>query len=260
MKKTYRRTITLVVCSMWALTILYPLTYAITRSFELGGIGNYLAVFSLGRIHIHYMNSLIVSSSTVICVAMASSLAAYVFAKKQFRFNKALYYFMLVALMIPVAALIMPLFRIVKGMGLLNNPLSLIGPLSALNISISTLLLKNFMDDLPDELLEAAHIDGASEAVIFGRVVIPLSTPALLVVFIHTFQKTWNEFILPFIFLTRKAAMTVAVVPITFEGEYFSYDARIFAACVLIAAPIVLLYIFLARYFEAGITVGALKQ
>jgi len=249
-----------VICVVWSLIVFYPLFVMFVESFKWQGINNYLAIFRIGKIHRNYLNSLFVTSTTILGVVVCSAPAAYVFSKTKFRGKTVLYYFSLLALFMPGGALLLPLFRIVKALGLVNRLLSLTLTGTALGVSFGILILKSFMDGIPDSLIESAHIDGAGSFSIFSRIMMPLSRSALLVVMISRFMASWNEFLLPFVFLRRKPKMTVAVIPITFKGEYFLDTPKIYAACALIALPVIILYILLSRYFERGFIAGAVKE
>ncbi len=248
-----------IICLFWSFILLYPITIMIIRSLETSGIGNYVYLFRQENVFLYYKNSIIVTSLTVVCVLTSASLAAYAFSKMNFHLKDALFYFALVALMVPPAAIIVPIFQIIKTLGLINNIFSLVGPYTSIMVAYSLLIIKHFMDDLPNELMEAAHIDGCSKFGIFCRIILPLSKPALVVVLIWVSMMSWNEFLFPLVFLRAKEAMTITVVPVKLFGEYHVDIAKVYAVCALIALPIMVLYIFMQRYFEKGFIGGAVK-
>lgn len=245
---------------LWLLVAVIPLVRMFQESLRVHGFENYFRVLSVGKIWINYINSIISSFSTIALILICVSLASYAFSKFEFSFKNSLYLFCLLALMLPSVVIVVPLFQTVKALHLINSLSSLIFPLVALNASYCLLILKNFMDGLPRDLIDAARIDGCRHLGILWRIILPLSKAALVVVVLTTFLNTWNEFFLPFISLRKQEAMTVAVIPLFYEGQFNEDVPKQFAACVLIALPMIILYIVLSKYFEKGFISGALKE
>ena len=162
-------------------------------------------------------------------------------------------------LTIPIAALVIPLSVLLHNMGLLNNDLGLIGPYSALGVPFAVVIMRGFMDTLPQEVLEATVVDGASTWRVFTRVVLPMLKPSL--VFIATWQliTSWNEFFLALVVMTNSAHFTLPLVPRS-TRECTSPTPAVFAILVLIAVPLIVVYIVVQRWFVAGIMSGAVKS
>lgn len=202
---------------------------------------------------------MVISAGVIVIVGVTTVLAAYAFAKLDFPARRALYLIVLSGLMLPVVALTVPLFITVRSLGLFNNPIAVILPLCAVILPMTTLLTRNYLEGVPDELLEAARVDGASSFRILLSVVVPLARPILAVVVIWSFLNSWNEFFLPLLFLQDTRLQTITQIPTYFTSTYGSDVPKIFAALVLMCLPIVVTYLAFQRFFERGLTAGALK-
>lgn len=242
------------------LPFVFPLYTIIAISFSGNGpVVNYVAVISQTPFLRFLLNSAIISAGTIAIVYTFTMLAGYAFAKLKFQGRKLLFNAILVGLVLPSIALMVPMFIIVLRLGLFNNFLSVILPLSAVIIPLTLLLTRNYLMSVPDEILEAAKLDGANSFATLVRIVLPLSRPITAVVIVWAFLNAWNEFFLPLLFLQNPNLQAVTQVPIYFTSTYGSDVPKIFAALVLISLPIVIAYLCLQRFFERGLTAGAVK-
>lgn len=237
-----------------------PIVLMIYKSVEGKGLGNYIAVFERFNISLNFFNSLIVTVLTITSVVVITTLAAFAFSKLEFRFKKLLYLYLLIALMIPLASILLPVFKLIKGLGLINNILSLVGPYTALIAPFNLLILKNYIDDIPNQILESAFIDGCNKLQILYKIVLPLCKPALVVIILWTFLSSWNEFMMAYVFLSKTVSQTITVIPSKLKTMFFADVPKIYATLTVIVAPVITLYIFLQKYFEEGFTAGALKE
>lgn len=244
-----------------AVTVLWmlPLARLVSVSLRDGGLANYTAVLEQQGLARYLLNSAIVTAGAVLMVLVLGSVAAFAFSKLRFRGRNALYVVILSGLMIPVAAILVPLTEIETALGWQNTYQGLFVPYAALALPFALVILRNTYDGLPDELMESAVVDGASVWRAFVRVYLPLTVPALVMVGIWTFLNSWNEFLLALMFMVSPDMRTVTVVPASFQLEFFVDVPKIFAALVLIQLPVVLLYAFMQRTFERGLTAGAIK-
>lgn len=244
-----------------AVTVLWmlPLARLVSVSLRDGGLDNYAAVIERQGIGRYLLNSAVVTAGTVMLVLALGSLAAFGFSKLRFPARNTLYLLMLSGLMIPVAAILVPLTEIETSLGWQSTYQGLIVPYAALALPFALVILRNTYDGLPDELMEAAVVDGANLWRTFIRVYLPLTGPALVMVGIWTFLSSWNEFLLALMFMISPDMRTVTVVPAGFQLEFFVDVPKIFAALVLIQLPVVLLYALMQRVFERGLTAGAIK-
>ena len=223
-------------------------------------LDNIVKVWTEAPIGVMLKNSTIITVVTTIFVLFLGSLAAYGFSRWNFLGSKVVLLTFLLGLMIPGVALIVPLFRIVRIMGLFNTYPALILPLTALSLPFTILILRAYFDTLPYEIEEAAIMDGASSFMIYYRIVLPMSMPALSAVAIFLVLGTWNEFLLAMLFMTKTDMRTAPLAWI-----YFTYffgveqQEQLFAALAWIVVPPLVFYFIMQRHFVSGLTAGALK-
>ncbi|WP_141336579.1 MULTISPECIES: carbohydrate ABC transporter permease [unclassified Paenibacillus] len=236
-----------------------PLVYLVMYSFEGDGWGNYQAVLRLNLFPHFLMNSFLVSTSVVVILLALVTLAAYGFSKLKFPGDSIVFSICLIGLMIPPVAMLVPLFQTIKAFHWMNSYLSLIAPEVAMIIPLSLLIARNSFDEIPNELLEAAEIDGATTWGRFVHVILPLAVPVLTTIGILAFLNSWNQYIFPLVFIHEETMLTVTMAPKYFIQEYAADYHKVFAALVLITIPIVVLYIFGQKYMQRGLTSGAIK-
>lgn len=203
------------------------------------------------------INSFIIAIvSTVLGVAL-NSLAGFAFAKYRFPGREVLFYLVLATLMVPFQITMIPIYVTIAKLGLINNYWGVILPGAASAFGI--FLIRQFMQSIPDELLDAARIDGASELGIFVRIVVPLSGPAMAVLAIFTFLARWNDYLLPLLVMNRQAMFTLPIGITNFIGEYRAEWSLVMAAALFSIIPPVLLFLFFQRYFVSGIAMTGMK-
>ncbi len=204
------------------------------------------------------LNSLIVASAVTIIKVVIDSMAGYAFAKMTFPGKDVLFLIVLMTLMIPFAATLIPLFLIVRGLNLTNSYLGLILP--ALASPIGIFMMRQFIESLPSDLENAARLDGCTEFQIFRRVILPLMKPGLVVLGVFTFMTQWTSYLWPLVINTREEMFTLTV-GVQSLRSLFTVDWGILSAgAVLSMLPLILVFLFLQRYFIAGSIAGALKE
>lgn len=204
------------------------------------------------------LNTLIVALAVTFLKLLFDSMAAYAFASIDFAGKEPLFVVFLAGLMVPVAAILIPLFFMVRGMGLLNTYWALILPPLANPIGI--LLMRSFMESLPRDLVNAARLDGASEFSIYTRIVLPLVKAPLVVLAVLTFLIQYTSFVWPLVVI-RDSSMNVLTTGIAAQRGVSTIDwGAISAGGVMAMIPITLFFLALQRYFTAGSLVGALKE
>lgn len=242
-----------------AAIFIYPLVVAVLTSLGGEGLSNYFAVLENPALPRFAVNSVIVSASCVALVYGISMLAGFGLAKLRLRGSSVLMGAILLGLMVPSIALIVPLFLIVRGLGLFDTYIAVIVPLVALLVPFATLLVRNYLESIPDELLDAARIDGASSLTALRLVILPLARPIGVVVAVWSLLISWNEYFMPLVFMQSDDMRLLTQAPQFFVGVYATDLGKVFAALVLISLPIVATYLLLQRHFEAGLTAGAVK-
>jgi ABC-type glycerol-3-phosphate transport system permease component len=222
-------------------------------------LDNITEAWTVGRFGIYFKNSVIISVADVIGMVIVSSLAGYAFARLQFPGQKLLLYGLLIGLTIPVAAIIIPLYLTMRDFRLLNTYGSVIIADIALAAPIFVFIMRAFFKDLPAELDDAARIDGANEFQIFWQIMLPLARPGLLTVALLEFLWSWNDLLLPLVFLVSDELRTLPVGMLFFQGR-FTIDYGLMSAGVLIISlPVTILFLIFQKDFVKGLASGALK-
>lgn len=219
---------------------------------------NYTRWFTDFGIERFFGNSLIVALATAFGNLLFSSMVGYALAKMQFPGKRLLFGAVMMTLMVPGVVTFVPLFVIMASASLLNTYAALILPF--LTMPIGVFLMRQFMFGIPDELIEAARLDGASELTIFGRIVLPLSGPPLATLFILTFLASWNNFLWPLVAAQTQDMYTLPVALSLYStGNYSTDFGLLMAGAVIVIAPILIIFIFLQRYFIQGIATTGIK-
>jgi ABC-type glycerol-3-phosphate transport system permease component len=208
---------------------------------------------------LHFWNSLWITSATVAGVLIFASLSGYAFAKLDFPFKNVLYVLLLTTLMMPSTALIIPLYLELKSLGLLNTQAGLLVLYISGSAPFSMFLMRAFFQTLPDELVEAARVDGSSEFTIFLRVILPLARPGIATVVIFQFLQTWNEFLMANTILQNTKLLPLQPVLFSLTGQYSTDWPTLTAGLTLSIIPVVIVYVRMQKQFVAGMTLGAVK-
>lgn len=217
---------------------------------------NYSRVFRNFNLARNLMNSMIVTGCACVLNCIISSMAAYAFAKKRFPFRDQLFAVYLATLMIPGQVTLIPVFTIIKKLGLMNTYPALFLPI--IN-AFGVFLVRQFMVTIPDELLEAARIDGCGENRIFAVIVLPLIKSVMVSLTIFTFITCWNDFLWPLVIVTKPEMQTLTLAISALKGSYSTNYGLVMAGSTLTFLPPFFLYIFLQRQFVEGIAVSGIK-
>jgi raffinose/stachyose/melibiose transport system permease protein len=203
-------------------------------------------------------STLIAVGTTVLVVAL-SALAAFSFARFAFRGREALFTLFTMGLMFPFAVAVLPLFLLLRYLGLLDNPLGVILPQAAFGLPMTIIILRAFFREIPGELEEAATLDGCSSFGFFWRVLLPMARPALGTVSVLAVVTSWNNFMLPLLVFTDNTWWTLPIGVQQFQGQYSAEYARVFAYLVLAMVPALAFYSVAERQLVGGLTAGATK-
>lgn len=216
--------------------------------------GELFTRLNLGRA---FLNSALVASAVTLISLLFNSMAGYAFAKLRFRGRDRLFIVLIAAMAIPVQVSMLPLFLLMKSMGLINTYWGVIIPGMATIFGI--FLIKQYMVTLPQDLLDAARIDGATEWTIYWTVILPLARPVLVTLAIFSFMSSWNDFMWPLIVLTDDSRYTMPVGLANLVGEHVQDVELMMAGSVLTVLPVLILFLALQRQYIAGLTVGSVK-
>ena len=237
----------------------FPLVVMLQGSLAGEGWRNYATVLKLGPLPQFFINSIVIAVGVIILVLVCSLTAAFGFSKLGIRGKEIYFWSLLACLTLPEVVLLTPLFATVTAAGAFNTLWSVIVPQTALLIPFAVLLARNFVDGVPSELLEAARVDGSTTLRMFRHVVLPLSKPIAAAITVLVFISSWNDYLLPLLFLQTPNKQTITLVPQFFSGQYNNDQTKILAAAVLTALPVIVLYLCFQRFFERGLAAGALK-
>lgn len=256
-----------------SLIILVPIGYMVLASFKSvadffgspfalpseWAFDNYSRAWTEANVSITLPNTIFVTACSVIGSTFLSSLIAYGLSRKERPLAIGLYTLFVSGMLVPVQMIILPLFILLKQLGLFGTLLALIMPYIALGLPLGALVLTPIAAAIPRDLVNAARVDGATEWQIFRRVVLPLLKPGLISVAILNGVWMWNEFFIPLIVAFRPEAQTMPVGIVSFIGVYSTEWGLVFASVVISTVPIVVAYLLMARQFQSGLTAGALK-
>jgi len=222
-------------------------------------LGNYRDAWS--RLNGYLLNSIIVSGVSMIGVLVIASISGFVFARYNFPGRELFFFAILALLMMPGVLTLVPAFLLVKNVGLLNTYWALILPYIAGGQIFAIFILRSFIAGLPEELFEAARLDGASTLQAFRHIVIPLSKPILVTIAVMNVLGTWNDYIWPLVTIPDNKLWTISVGIVTFGSSFRGMESwgPMFAGFVIASVPMIVLFSFTMRYFIAGLTSGAIK-
>ena len=220
---------------------------------------NFADAWGVGNFATTYRNSGFLLILKVPLGVLISAMLAFALAKLRLRFGAAIMFAVFLGLTIPIYITIVPVFILLRSMGATDSVPGLVGPYLAFGIPFEVLVLQSFFRQLPDELIEAAKMDGAGPWRIFFTLVLPLSTPALVTVLILDAVATWNEFLFALILLSSDAHKTIPVGLLNFQGQFANNNTGLAAGILIAVVPILIAYIFLQRWIVGGLTAGATK-
>ncbi|GAA5003095.1 carbohydrate ABC transporter permease [Actinopolymorpha pittospori] len=220
---------------------------------------NFATAWNEGHFGTYMRSSVIVTVSVVVIAGVLAILAGYAFATMRFPGRSVLFYILLLGLMVPSEALIIPLYYDLRGVGLTDTYWSLIFPQVAQSLAFCTFWMRSFFRGVPNSLIEAAKLDGATRWSVLWRILVPISRPALLTMAMLIFMWTWNEFLMPLVMITNENLRTAPLGLAFFQGQHTSQFALLAAGATIVAFPVVIVYLFLQRHFIAGMLAGAVK-
>jgi multiple sugar transport system permease protein len=221
---------------------------------------NYTEALSTDNFLLYFENSLFVAVFTTGLTVLVSSMLAYAFGRMKFLGRQTLFAILLLGMMIPPVMLIIPQFLIAKELQLLNSLIGLIVVYVAMNLSMQTYLLTGFFKTIPQDLIEAALIDGATQWGIFWRIILPLSRPGIAVIVIFTFLYSWDEFPWAHVAIKEASKRTLPVAIALFQNQHLTEWGQVFAASITALIPVVIVYVIFQRYFVAGIATTGIKS
>jgi ABC-type glycerol-3-phosphate transport system permease component len=219
----------------------------------------YVELWKVAPFVTYVTNSIVISLATAAIALAFSICAAYAFARFRFRGSTILLMLVVMSQMLPGSSILIPLFQIIRNLGLLDTHAGMVLIYTGFAIPFCTWLLNGYFRTIPEELEQAALIDGCSRFSLLYRIILPLAAPAVIAVGTFAFLLSWNEFLFAFVF-TKSHALTIPVgLRAAFLGQYVNKYDQLFAASLLFSLPPVALFVGLQKYFVQGLTAGAVK-
>jgi raffinose/stachyose/melibiose transport system permease protein len=220
---------------------------------------NYTRAWHEARISITLVNSIIVTSTSVLASTFLAAMIGYGLNRKEKPLAMVLYTLFVSGMLVPLQMVVLPLFLLLRDIGVLGTLLALILPYTAMGLPMGVLILTPLISTMPRDLWDAARIDRASEWQIFTHIVLPMLRPGLASVVILNGVWTWNEFFVPLVLAVTPGTQTLPVGIMSFVGAYSTEWGLIFASVVVSTAPVVIAYVAMSRQFIAGLAAGAIK-
>lgn len=256
-----------------SILFLFPIVWVILLSFKNGSelfrypptllpssptIQNYIDTFAEGNFSLFFGNSAVVAVlSTILCVVI-NTMAGYAFAKYRFPGRNIIFFIFISTLMMPMEVLMVPIFQIIQKLGMYNTFAGLIIPPAATPTGV--FIMRQFFLSIPDELMEASRIDGASETSIFLRIMIPLAKPAMTVLVIFSVMWRWNDYLWPLIVIRDTDLYTVQLALQSFSGENTIDWECLLAMSVITMIPVLIIFLIFQKQFIQGISTSGLKD
>jgi multiple sugar transport system permease protein len=269
---TAGRVVLYVVLLAGAAAALLPMLWMVSASFMRPGesmtypprllpseptLEHYRAVFTTLNMRRYLFNSALIACTVTAISLIVNSMAGYAFAKLRFRGRTGLFRLLGAGLVVPAQVAMLPLFLLMKQLGLINTYWGVMIPVLASIFGI--FLIRQYAVAIPDDLLDAARVDGASEFRIYRSVVLPVITPILATLAIWTFLTTWNDFMWPLIVLSDESKFTLPVALASLSGEHVQDTELMMAGSVVTVVPVLLAFLVLQRYYMRGVMAGSVK-
>ncbi|MCE9559566.1 MAG: carbohydrate ABC transporter permease [Armatimonadetes bacterium] len=270
-----KRVLRVLVISVFLISVLLPFLWVIYNSFKPGWDiisnpwalpssprwENYVNAWTKAQIGSFFMNSLLISTATMVILIPVSAMAAYVLAKFPFRGSGLIYGGFLSGMMVPQFLTIVPLVMLTQQMHLFDSKLGLVAVYVAFSLPFTIFVLYGFFQTLPDEMLEAATLDGASDASAFWKVMLPLARPGLLVALIFNAIGLWNEYNLALVLVPspENSTLPLGIARLTTTQQYQSDWGALFAGMVIVMAPVMVLYWMFRDKVHESMLAGAIK-
>ena len=253
--------------------MLIPVFWTVMSSFKVGtdlyewppriipkefSLENYILAFNKGNFNVYFFNSFFVAITSTLLTILINTMAGFALAKYHFKGDKAILVGFISTLMIPLEVIMIPIFVVISKVGFYNSLLGLIIPPAATPTGL--FMIRQFLLSVPDSLLEAARIDGASEWKIFWRLIIPIAKPVISVLTIFSFMWRWNDYIWPLIAISDPKKYTVQLAISNFIGEYNVDWNSLLAMSVVTMIPVLIVFLIFQRNFVQGMVTSGMKD
>lgn len=223
-------------------------------------VENYVYILQQSKFYLNFLNSVVVSVSTVALASLIGSAMAFVLGKFKSKTTNLLFAFIILTMIIPGTTMIVPQFELATNLRMVNRLWGLIPFYAAWVIPFSTFMIKGFMENIPNEIMEASWIDGADVWTVYAKIALPLASPAIASVSIFNFLTAWEEYPWANTVINDNNLRTLPIAIAGFFGQHqFTQWGYVFAMSVLTLVPVVLIFIFCQKFFVQGLTAGSVK-
>jgi len=258
---------------LFSILCLFPMYYMFVTAFKgqaeylVNKIGlvrepvfsNFLTVMANQKFPRWFLNSTILTAATIVVNTMIAALAAFAFAKMEFKRSDSIFNIILTLMVVPPVVMVIPLFKVIAAFRMTNTYSSVVIIYTGLTLPFSVYMLTNFFKTIPDAIVSSARIDGASDMLILNRIIVPLASPAIITIILVNALWVWNELMIAVIFMQNDAMKTLMVGLTIFKSRY-NLDIPVTMAGLTIATiPMLVLYFAGQKYFVRGMVTGALK-
>ncbi|MBB6022297.1 alpha-1,4-digalacturonate transport system permease protein [Paenibacillus sp. JGP012] len=260
--------ILIVAAVLWLLPVLWVVISALKTNSDLYSFPpklwpdpvtfeHFTAAFKKGDFGLYFMNSTIVTLSSTLLLLLINSMAGFALAKYRFRGSSIILIAFISTLMIPIEVIMIPIFKVLSALGLYNTLLAIIIPPAATPTGV--FLMRQYLLTVPDELLEAARMDGAGEWKIYWSIILPIAKPILAVLAIFSFMWRWDDFVWPLIAISDPSKYTIQLALSNFIGEYNVDWGSLLAMSVITMLPVLVVFMVFQRYFVSGMITSGMK-
>ncbi|MBM9433784.1 carbohydrate ABC transporter permease [Flaviflexus equikiangi] len=257
----------LILC-IFAISSLYPILSVFLRSLDStvatdhswGHVENYATAWDDGNFSLYMKNSVMIAVLVVSTALILSIMTGYVLGVIRPKGGNVIFFIFLAGMMVPSEAIVIPLFFDLNALGLTDTIWAVAFPQIAQSLAFGTFWMRAYFRNVSPSIVDAARMDGASEWQVLWKVLIPMGRPAIVTQIMITFMWTWNDFLIPLVMSPTGKFRTAPMSLAFFETNHTSSAVLMAAAAVLVAAPMIILYVFLQKYFIAGMTEGAVKE
>jgi raffinose/stachyose/melibiose transport system permease protein len=259
--------------TLYALLTLYPLLWLFISAFKTNEqffsnpfsfpsswqFTNFSRAWTVANMDVAFLNSLIVTSISLVLTLFISALAAFVLSRFTFRYKPLIMGLFLIGMLIPVHSTLVPLFIMMKEMSILDTYAALVLPYVAFELPIGIFILSAYMTSFPKELEDAAHIDGSGYWTMFLRIIMPLSLPALSTIAVLAFLRFWNDFAFPLVFISKPSLKTLPLSLSVFADGYGTDYSLTLAALAMSVIPTIIIYLVFQEQIMKGMLAGSVK-
>ncbi len=259
--------------ALLAIVFFFPMAWMVLSSFKTNAqifrtpfalptkidFGQWAEAWEVGHLGQYALNSAIVTATSVFLILVLGAGAAFAFSRYRFRGRRLLMSLFALGLLLPLQSYFIAQSQVFTQLAITDTRLALIIPYAAMGLSLAVYLLKVYLDALPDELFDAARIDGASDVRVFWNLALPLLRPGLATVAIFSALAAWNEFLLALLYIQDDALKTIPTGLLTFSSRYVTDYSLLFSALSIVTLPMIVIYVAFNRQIVEGITAGSVK-